>query len=466
MIISDGRKIKVYNVSQDTLLPNKVVIVKGKNAYYASNTDADCQKYPLGLTLQSIPTASYGEILLEGTASNITTDIYGNSGNTLLYLGTNGTIISTAPTTSSEIYIIGNVIIIDNVNGQIYFKVIIPSSGGGSGEWGQITGDISTQNDLINLLNNKFDDPTGTTSQYIRGDGSLATFPSIPTVTPAALTKTDDTNVTLALGGSPTNALLQAVSLTLGWTGTLADSRIASASTWTAKQDALVSGTNIKTINNNSILGSGNLTVSGVPVGGNAGDILAKNSATDYDAGWIENYTSSVKHIVKLAESINKGQAVYVSSADGTNIKVSKASNASEATSSKTMGLLAFTGATNDIGFVVTEGLLAGLDTSTAGNAGDPVWLGTNGDLIYGLANKPSAPQHLVFIGIVTRKQSQNGEIFVKVQNGFEIEELHNVSAKTPNGGDTLIFNKDTNLWESKAVVVPAGMTWMGAFPG
>ena len=61
-------------------------------------------------------------------------------------------------------------------------------------------------------------------------------------VTPSALTKTDDTNVTLTLGGTPLTALLQAVSLTLGWTGTLADSRIASASTWNAKQAAL-SGT-------------------------------------------------------------------------------------------------------------------------------------------------------------------------------------------------------------------------------
>ena len=81
--------------------------------------------------------------------------------------------------------------------------------------------------------------PIGTISQYLRGDGSLATFPTIPTVTPAALTKTDDTNVTLTLGGSPSNALLQAVSLTVGWTGTLADSRIASAATWNAKQDAI-----------------------------------------------------------------------------------------------------------------------------------------------------------------------------------------------------------------------------------
>jgi len=54
-------------------------------------------------------------------------------------------------------------------------------------------------------------------------------------LTPSALTKVDDTNVTLTLGGSPTTSLLSATSITAGWTGTLADGRIASASTWNGK---------------------------------------------------------------------------------------------------------------------------------------------------------------------------------------------------------------------------------------
>lgn len=44
-------------------------------------------------------------------------------------------------------------------------------------------------------------------------------------ITGAALTRVDDTNVTLTLGGTPATALLQAVTLTLGWTGQLAISR-------------------------------------------------------------------------------------------------------------------------------------------------------------------------------------------------------------------------------------------------
>jgi hypothetical protein len=129
---------------------------------------------------------------------------------------------------------------------------------------------------------------------------------------------------------------------------------------------------------------------------------------------------------------------------------VGLASNASEATSSKTMGLLDATVSTNGFANVVTEGLLAGLDTSTAGTEGDPVWLGTGGNLIYGLANKPYAPAHLVFIGIVTRKNANNGEIFVKVQNGFELNEIHDVDLKTnlPTAGQLLRYNSD-GLWKN-----------------
>ncbi len=167
-------------------------------------------------------------------------------------------------------------------------------------------------------------------------------------------------------------------------------------------------------------------------------------------------FISTVKHLVKAGEPLTKGQAVYVTGSTGqagTNMIVGKASNVSEATSSKTMGLIETDLATNGIGYVITEGLLAGLDTSAAGNAGDPVWLGTNGNLIYGLPNKPVAPAHLVFIGIVTRKQQNNGEIFVKAQNGFELKEIHDVLLDS-NGSiadnEVLAYDTASGLWKNQ----------------
>jgi hypothetical protein len=55
--------------------------------------------------------------------------------------------------------------------------------------------------------------------------GTVAFTSDIPAITPAALTRVNDTNVTLTLGGTPATALLQASSITAGWAGTLAVSR-------------------------------------------------------------------------------------------------------------------------------------------------------------------------------------------------------------------------------------------------
>lgn len=169
-------------------------------------------------------------------------------------------------------------------------------------------------------------------------------------------------------------------------------------------------------------------------------------------------YTSTLKHEVKASQTISKGQAVYVSSADGTNMIVSKASNVSEQYSSKTMGLLETSLVANGKGNVITEGLLSGLNTNGA-NAGDPVWLGVDGALIFGLANKPYAPAHLVFIGIVTRANANNGEIFVKVQNGFEMNELHNYQEGSVQNNQVIVYESSTSLYKPKTIPTILGYT-------
>lgn len=214
---------------------------------------------------------------------------------------------------------------------------------------------------------------------------------------------------------------------------------------------------------NGSVDSTTYLSTQVVPVGGTTGQILAKVDDTDYNLEWIENYanyTSVLKHTVRAGETLVKGQAVYVSGANGTNIIVSKASNTTEATSSKTMGLIAQNLSTNSNGFVITEGLLSGLNTNSA-TIGDPVWLGVDGALIYGLTNKPYAPAHLVFIGIVTRVSATVGEIFVKVQNGFELNEIHDIDLKTtlPSNNEILTFESSTSLWKNKSVVSALGFT-------
>jgi len=64
---------------------------------------------------------------------------------------------------------------------------------------------------------------TGNTSVTFPTSGTLATTSQIPTG--AALTNVDDTNVTLTLGGSPSTSLVNAASITAGWTGQLSLTR-------------------------------------------------------------------------------------------------------------------------------------------------------------------------------------------------------------------------------------------------
>ena len=186
----------------------------------------------------------------------------------------------------------------------------------------------------------------------------------------------------------------------------------------------------------------------GVPAGGTEGQLLAKLTGTNYDTVWIDNFTSQIDQYVKngTGTTLNKGQVVYINGADGNNPTITLASNVGEGTSSKTLGVLKQTLLTGEHGYVVTEGLLEGLNTNAA-TAGDPIWLGTNGQMIFGLSNKPSAPAHLVFVGYVLRKQQNNGKIYVKVQNGFELDELHNVKITDPQDGQVLKYNASLGLW-------------------
>lgn len=149
--------------------------------------------------------------------------------------------------------------------------------------------------------------------------------------------------------------------------------------------------------------------------------------------------------------SLYKGQPVYIGGANGANALIKRASNTGEPTFSKTIGLLAQNLNANDFGYVVSEGILEGFDTSAAA-AGDPMWLGTTGDILFGTGNKPYGNNHLVYLGVVLRSQSVNGKVYVKPQNGFEIDELHRVYAKNASNKDTLLYDSGSGSWFSRQI--------------
>ena len=147
--------------------------------------------------------------------------------------------------------------------------------------------------------------------------------------------------------------------------------------------------------------------------------------------------------------TLTKGTAVYISGATGQLPTVSKALATSDATSAQTLGLITSDIDNNSNGYVTIIGLVNDLDTS-AYTDGAQLYLSptTAGTLTL---TKPYAPQHLVYVAVVAHAHPVHGKLIVKVQNGYEMDELHNVSAQSPSNGDILVYNTSTSLWEKSA---------------
>lgn len=154
--------------------------------------------------------------------------------------------------------------------------------------------------------------------------------------------------------------------------------------------------------------------------------------------------------------TLTKGTAVYISGATGQIPTVSKALATSDATSAQTLGLITADLANNSNGFVTIIGLIANLNTS-AYTDGAQLYLSpiTAGDLT---ATKPYAPQHLVYMAVVAHAHPTQGKLLVKVQNGYELDEIHNVSAQSPTTGQTIVWNSATSLWEKNTVSLTVGV--------
>jgi hypothetical protein len=166
----------------------------------------------------------------------------------------------------------------------------------------------------------------------------------------------------------------------------------------------------------------------------------------------------TVHAYVRSAESvtINKGQPVYLYQATGNRASVKLASNGQDSTSATTFGLAAESIGPNQAGFIVCQGVLDGLNTG-AYNEGDILYLGASAGTL--TATKPKAPNHMVYIGVVERANAGNGQIYVKVQNGYELDEIHDVQINSPANGQLIIYDASTSLWKNANLTAGAGIT-------
>lgn len=149
--------------------------------------------------------------------------------------------------------------------------------------------------------------------------------------------------------------------------------------------------------------------------------------------------------------TIPKMSVVYFSGVNGNLPTLALSQADGELSSTKTIGITATAIANNADGEVIIFGLADSLDT-TAFAAGSALWLSPT--VAGGMTvTKPSAPNHMVFIGFCTRSHPTSGTIEVKIQNGFELEELHNVAISSVANNQTLMYESATSLWKNHTLV-------------
>jgi len=154
--------------------------------------------------------------------------------------------------------------------------------------------------------------------------------------------------------------------------------------------------------------------------------------------------------------TLTDGQVVYVTGSTGELPSVALASNTSETTSSVTFGVVTESIANGADGFITTSGIVHGLNT-LAFNEGDAIWLGSTAGTFTNV--KPVAPANSVLVGYVIKKAGGNGSIFVKIQNGYELEELHDVLITSVANNQGIFWDSATSLWKNKTIAGALGYT-------
>jgi hypothetical protein len=190
----------------------------------------------------------------------------------------------------------------------------------------------------------------------------------------------------------------------------------------------------------NNTIGSSETTLKG-------GNVLLKNG--------VDLVARVVNKVTPNATLLRTNyQAVRVSGAQGQRLAVAYAQANNDLNSADTIGLVCEDIATNQEGFIMTVGQLEKINTT--GSLQGETW--ADGDVLYlspttpgSLTNiKPSAPGHIVVIGYVEYAHAINGKLYIKIMNGWELDELHNVKITSPQNNDVLMYDSTDALWENK----------------
>jgi hypothetical protein len=256
------------------LQPNRY---KGKNDPVDAHTHPESDiinlvsdlaaKQPLDATLTSLAAYNTNGLLTQTAADTFTGRTIAGTANRISLTNDNG--VSGNPTIDIDTNYVGQTSIttLGTIATGTWNATTISVAKGGTGfAAGYTLGQIiyaSASSTLARLSGN-----TTTTKKFLTqtGDGTNSAAPAWGTIAAAdvpgsALTKTDDTNVTLTLGGSPTTALLNAASLTLGWTGQLSVSRGGTGQSSYTDGQLLIGNTTGNTLTKATLTGTSNQVI-------------------------------------------------------------------------------------------------------------------------------------------------------------------------------------------------------------
>ena len=281
-------------------------------------------------------------------------------------------------------------------------------------------GDLTTDRTFnINFAAN------GTATQAVRSDDSRLTDARTPTAHTHVIS--DVTGLQTALDGKAPTV----------HTHVLAD--ITDAGTMAAQNDdsVFISGGDMENVN----ISGGSINSAEFPSGTN---VLVANGVPFYLG---EVMLKAVRNTT--GSTINKGKVVAINGSQGASgiLTVALADNSSSA-ADNTVGVMVANLNTASNGYVVTQGFLGGLNTSTLGADGSRIYLGTNGDLT---SVRADAPAHPVKMGWVVRNGSgTSGSIYVYIEHGEHISNLHDVDASTADQDSMLLYDAGDKIFKTQ----------------
>ena len=157
---------------------------------------------------------------------------------------------------------------------------------------------------------------------------------------------------------------------------------------------------------------------------------------------------SLVRVTNRTGVSIPKGSVVYVSGAQGNRPTIALADADLEMTSTSVLGVTAEAIADLGEGFVMTGGVLRDVNTA-AFTEGAVLWLSqTAGGMTQ---TRPTQPAHGVLVGYCIRSHATAGQTFIKIQNGQELDELHDVLISGLTDNDILSYDAAAGLWKNRS---------------